>query len=112
MVLIYGKITIRDDEDEAKIIVDKVLPLSEVWENCSKKLCLTLKTDELEDKKIHDAGNIILKHRGNIPVYLNVITPDNGEYLMVSKNMRAKPNSELSEQLQHTLGENKIGIET
>jgi len=112
MVLLEGKISIKGETDEAKILVDKVIPLSEVWEKYSKHLCVALKADEINDTIIHDIGNIIMKHRGQCPVYINVIADKDHEYLLRSKKIHTQPNPELIAQLQKSLGEKNVWVET
>ncbi|MEE4312639.1 MAG: DNA polymerase III subunit alpha [candidate division KSB1 bacterium] len=111
MVLCVGKLSMKDVEDEPKILLDEVIPLWDVWDKCSKNLCIMMKTDQVEDDRIRDVGNIIQKNLGDCPILINVVTPDNGEYLLRTKNMKAKPTSHLVSELQRCVGPRNVWIE-
>ena len=112
MMLIIGKTSVKDDDDEVKIIIDEVRPLSEAWEKCSKNICLIFKTDQLEDSTIRHVSDILQKHKGICPILINVVTPDNGEYVIRSRRIKAKPNPALIKQLQQSLGEKNVWVES
>ncbi|MBD3287780.1 DNA polymerase III subunit alpha [candidate division KSB1 bacterium] len=111
MLLFIGRVSIKDEEDEAKILINEVLPLPETWEKCSKNLCLLFNTDQVEEATIQHVNNLLMKHKGNCPVFLNVVTPGNGEYLLRSRTRKARPNSELIRRLRNSLGEKNVWIE-
>jgi hypothetical protein len=50
-------------------------------------------------------------YKGSCPVFLNVITAGNGEYLLRSRKIKVRPNSELIRRLQNSLGEKNVWIE-
>ena len=111
MVLCVGKLSMKDVEDEPKILLDEVIPLWDVWDKCSKNLCIMMKTDQVKDDSIRDVGNIIQKNLGDCPILINVVTPENGEYLLRTKNMKAKPTSHLVSELQKCVGSRNVWIE-
>ncbi len=111
MLLFIGKVSIKDENNEAKILINDIIPLEETWDRCSKNLCLLFKTDHVDNSTIHHVNNILLSHKGNCPVFLNVITPGNGEYLLRSRKCKVRPNSELIRRLQNSLGEKNVWIE-
>jgi DNA polymerase III subunit alpha len=112
MILIIGKTSIKDEEDQAKIMVDKVIPLENVWQECSKNLHLSVKANEFDDAGIKNLNQILARHQGECPVFINLITPQNGELVVRSKRLRAKPNPVLIEQLKNSLGERSVWIDT
>lgn len=112
MVLIKGRTSLKEDEEEAKILINEVIPLTDAWEKCSRNLCLMLKTDQIEDSTVYHINEILKKHKGKCPLLINIITPDHGEYLLKSKTVRTEPNPLLIKQLQESLGEQNVWVES
>jgi len=88
-----------------------VIPLAEVWDKCSQNLCLMLKTDQIEDSLIQHIGDTINRFQGNCPVFINIITPNNGEYVIKSRRFKARPTPDLIKKLQESIGEKNVWIE-
>ncbi|MBN2009844.1 DNA polymerase III subunit alpha [candidate division KSB1 bacterium] len=111
MVLIEGKINIKSENDDPKILVDKVMPLADVWEHYSKTLCLAFRSDEIEESTIRNVQKVIEQHKGRCPVMINVIANGGNEYLLRARRMQARPNPKLIHDLQASLGERNVWVE-
>ncbi len=112
MVLVEGKVNIKTENDDPKIIIDKAIPLERVWEKYSKQLCLAFRSDEIEEKTILQVKKIIQEHKGKCPVLINVIGSGGVEYLLRSRGIYTRPNPTLIQQLQESLGERNVWVET
>jgi DNA polymerase-3 subunit alpha len=112
MVLLDGKISIKEEEDQAKILINEVIPLAEAWDKYSKNLRVNFITTQLDDAKIQHIKTLLQSSKGKCPIYINIITPDNREYVIKSKKMMARPTHDLFKQLQHSLGEKNVWVES
>ncbi|MBN1155347.1 DNA polymerase III subunit alpha [candidate division KSB1 bacterium] len=112
MLFFIGKVSIKDIEDAAKVLIDEVVELPDVWEKCSKNLCLVFKTDVVNDPDIRSVGEILTHYKGECGVLINIVTPDDGEYVLRSRRIKTKANPELIRKLKHELGEKNVWIES
>ena len=112
MLFFVGKISVKDEEDEPKVLVDEVYQLPEVWDKCSKSVCLVFKMDKINEPDIYSISESLTKYKGDCNVMINIITPEDGEYLLRSKRIKTKPNPDLIKQLQSKLGEKNVWIES
>ena len=112
MVFVIGKISCKGDNDENKILCDDLIPLTEVWDRCVKNISFSLKANSKTEQQIKEIKNILSKNRGRIPIYINVKTPENGEYVFRSKKITARPCPELVNKLSTITGVENIWIES
>lgn len=112
MCFFIGKVSMKDEEEAAKVLIDEVVEFTEVWDKCSKNLCLVFNTDVVDDPDIQSVGEILLNYRGDCNVLINIITPNDGDYVLRSRRITTKPNPELLRKLKSKLGEKNVWIES
>ena len=112
MVLISGKVSSRGDSEENKILCDELIPLNEVWDRCVKTMSFSLETNNANENFIREIKEILATERGRCPIYINIKTPDNGEYVIKSRKVTAKPSPKLVSQLSDMIGAENIWIES
>ena len=112
MVFIIGKVSSKGDNDENKILCDNLIPLTEVWDRSVKNISFSLKINHETETHIREIKNILSKNRGRIPIYINVKTPENGEYVFLSKKITARPSLALVNKLSDIIGAENIWIES
>ncbi len=112
MVFIIGKVSSKGDNDENKILCDDLIPLTEVWDRCVKNISFSLKVNKQSEGHIREIKDILSKNRGRIPIYINVKTPENGEYVFLAKKITAKPSQVLVNKLSNIIGVENIWIES
>jgi len=112
MVLVVGKVSCKGDNDENKILCDELIPLNEVWDRCVKNISFSLETNKETEVHIREIKDILSKNRGHIPIYINIKTPENGEYVFRAKKITAKPSPALMNRLSDIIGVENIWIES
>jgi len=112
MVLVMGKVSSRDDSEENKILCDDIIPLADVWDRCVKNISFSIIANEETEIHIKEIKDILANNRGRIPIFINVKTPENGDYVFRSKKITAKPSPLLVHKLSDIIGVENIWIES
>lgn len=112
MVLITGKVSSRGDSEENKILCDELIPLKEVWDRCVKTISFSLETTKANEGFIREIKQVLATDRGRCPIYINIKTPDNGEYVIKSRKITARPSPTLVNRLSDMIGAENIWIES
>ena len=112
MVFVIGSISSKGDNDENKILCNDLIPLNDIWDRCVKKISFSLETGKTTKGYIREIKDILAKNRGQCPVYINIKTPENGEYVFKSKKITAKPSPALVNKLSDIIGLENIWIES
>ncbi|UCE04513.1 MAG: DNA polymerase III subunit alpha [bacterium] len=112
MVLVIGKVSSKGDNDENKILCDDLIPFNEVWDRCVKNISFSLESNKETEGNIRAIKDILSKNRGRIPIYINVKTPENGEYVFRAKKITARPSPALVNNLSDIIGVENIWIES
>ncbi|MFH1383990.1 MAG: DNA polymerase III subunit alpha [Candidatus Omnitrophota bacterium] len=109
LVFVRGKVNAR--EDEAKIIANEIIPLHEVRKRLTKVFTIDLFTAGLNQEILGQLRDILTRHRGAVPVYLNFKEPD-GKYTQViaGEDVKVSSTEDLFTEVETLLGENTIKI--
>ncbi|MEG6566410.1 DNA polymerase III subunit alpha [Thermoanaerobacterium saccharolyticum] len=97
-VVVKGKVSLREDE-EPKILCDEVKPLTH---RIREKLWLNVK----EQKDVEKIKGILVKYRGNIPVFIRYANKN----LAAQKDLWVNGANELLDELASVLGEENVKI--
>ncbi|MBF8983346.1 DNA polymerase III subunit alpha [Lutibacter sp. B2] len=112
-VIIEGKLSLREDE-EPKIIADKVIPLTKdntlpsEKKNPKEKLYLKIEKSKDKDFLFKEIQSILIQYRGNVPVYL-YIEAENSKF-QANKELWVTLEKELIEKLQTLVGQDCVKI--
>ncbi|MFH0732021.1 MAG: DNA polymerase III subunit alpha [Candidatus Omnitrophota bacterium] len=107
IVFIKGVLNLR--EDTPKIIADEILPLDEARKKYVQALSIKLYTTGLEKHTLQELSNILKKHKGNVPVYLNFTTQDKRQLqLSTGRNITVLPSDELIEEIEGLIGAGRV----
>ncbi|MDD5085500.1 MAG: DNA polymerase III subunit alpha [Candidatus Omnitrophica bacterium] len=110
-VFIRGRLTLR--EDEPKIIASEILPLSEAGKRLTRVVSIDLFTAGLDKETLEKLRDILITHKGKVPVYLNFKGPEGDETIISpSEGFLIETSSELFDKIEKLLGENVIHIKT
>lgn len=112
MVLLIGKVSSKGDSDENKILCDELIPLEEVWDRCVKNISFSINTDNTNDQYIRQIKAILARNPGHCPVYINIKTPQNGEYVFRSRRILAQPSPAMINELAAIIGTDNIWLES
>ncbi len=111
ILLVIGKISVKNGNEDTKIICDDLIPIDQVWDRCVKNIKFSLQANRQNEHHLREIKNLLAKNRGSVPVYINLKTPENGEYTFLSKKITAQPSSALIHQLSNIIGIENIRID-
>jgi DNA polymerase-3 subunit alpha len=107
MIYVRGRLNLR--EEEPKIVAEDIIPLEKVKEAFTKSVLIKLSTTGLEEQMMKKVKEAITKHRGKIPVYIDLISPGGRRIrLSTEKELTVYPNDELVGEIEEIVGEGNI----
>ncbi len=107
MVYVEGRINLR--EEEPKIVADDIIPLEKVKEMYTKAVLIKIETTGVEDKLLKSIRGVIRKHKGKIPVYIDLIFPKGRKMRMSTDNeYMVSPSDELISELEIIVGTGNV----
>jgi DNA polymerase-3 subunit alpha len=109
MVLVKGKIDKRE-EQKPKIIVDKVLALSESREKLARSVHVRLRTQGLEDELIKDIYSCCSQAQGNCRLIIHLVTQEQNEYKIRAKELSISSGKEFIDTLRKKLGKDNVWL--
>ncbi len=106
LVFVRGKVSDKS-ESTFKMLVDEIIPISEVRNRWARGLKIRLRTDEMQEDQVQSLNQLMKDFPGTIPIYFEIFTQDNGGgFLLRSRRYRVVLTDELLQQLRKTVGEN------
>lgn len=109
--ILFFKGNLDKKEQDPKLLVSEITPLADVHKKFTRSICVRLVTEGLEDGKLKGVQEILSKHPGSIPVYLEFIGKDNvSSQMLVDRSLFVKPGPELVQSLQETLGDEAVRL--
>ncbi|MBD3380419.1 MAG: DNA polymerase III subunit alpha [Candidatus Omnitrophica bacterium] len=107
LVYVHGKLNLR--EEEPKIVAEDIMPLEKVKEMFTRSVLLKLSTTGLEDRMMHRIKSAINRHKGNIPVYVDLLSPEGRKIrLSTDKDLSVRPTDRLVEELEPIIGTGNV----
>lgn len=109
MVMLLGKTNKRETE-ETKILIEDVISLNEARKKYTKSLCLSLEPNDKLESLFNELKIILERYRGETPLYVNIKSQQQGEYLLKSKSIKVTPSLELITQLRNKVGDRNVWV--
>lgn len=110
MVLVRGKLQKKDGDRDPKIIIDKLMLLSESREKLTKSLHVSMRTQGLEEEFIKEIHKLCNETRGVCNVIIHITTSEENSYKICAKNIKINPTKEVINILREKLGHDKVWI--
>lgn len=116
VVLVRGKVDVRDENQEVKLIVSSIHDHSEEVEplnrSAQKSIHLTVKLQKVKDPEWKKTlKSLISKHSGRSPVYLHLLTPNNQKkVILLGESYRVSISHTLKKEFELLLEPEKIEI--
>ncbi|MCK4511856.1 hypothetical protein KAW64_08965, partial [bacterium] len=108
-VIIDGKVSTRE-EQEPKIIVNDLVPLSSAMGRFVERIAIHLTTVGLEESLLHDVRDVLLKHPGRCPVEIVLETADRRELTVGVGTVRVEPCPALLDGLEPLVGQSSVEL--
>ncbi|MBD3368339.1 MAG: DNA polymerase III subunit alpha [Candidatus Eisenbacteria bacterium] len=106
-IIVDGRISTREEE-EPKIIVENIVPLSRAYQQFVERVVISLSTPGLEEESLLDLRDLLERHPGRIPVELSVKTAAGQVVTVETGGLRVEPSRRLAEVLGEHVGESNV----
>ena len=110
MVLAHGNIDKRDGEVKPKLVVDRVLPLSQSREKLARSVHVRLRTQGLEPDFIEEVARTCASRRGECALVVHVVTQENNEFRILSRTIKVRPDDETLALLRTQVGKENVWL--
>ncbi len=108
-VIIDGKVSTRE-EQEPKIIVGDLVPLSSAMGRFVERIAIHLTTVGLEESLLHDVRDVFLKHPGRCPIDIILETVDRRELTVEVGTTKVEPSHALLDALEPLVGQSSVEL--
>jgi DNA polymerase-3 subunit alpha len=111
-LLVWLKGKFMGEGDNRRIYLSSIMLLSEAFLKKAKKVALKIFLPGIEDSVYEELKSILHEHRGDCPVYFELVTPHS--YRMVVRSVEVqsvKPTEKLIKSIENLLGEESVDIE-
>lgn len=109
IIFVSGKINARDENP--KILAEEIIPIEQVKERFTRGISVQFQTTGLTPDLLKDVRRLLLRHKGDTPVYLSFREPSGKlAVLQTSETLKVRATDELLEQLEKIAGENAVKI--
>ncbi len=111
LVYIDGRLNLR--EETPKIIAESIIPLEKVKELFTKAVVVRLATIGLEKIMMSKVKNIIKKHSGKVPVYIDLLAPEGRKVrLSIEEKLTVTPKTEFLNDMEALVGSGNVKFVT
>ncbi len=110
MVLVRGTLQKKDAEEPPKIIVEKMMLLSESREKLTQSVHVKMRTQGLEEEFIQDIYNYCSGKQGSSKLIVHLITQEENEYKLYAKDININPSKEVLSSLRGKLGQENVWL--
>jgi DNA polymerase-3 subunit alpha len=109
IVFVRGSANLR--EDTPKIVAEEILPLDEARQKYTQALSVELITTGLEKETLSKLKDILSKHKGKTPVYINFTTPEKKKIQMAAgRAVSVTPTDELITEVEELVGKGHVSV--
>jgi DNA polymerase III subunit alpha len=109
IVFIKGRVNLR--EDTPKIMAEEILPLEDARNKYTQALSIELITTALERETLSQLNDILKRHRGHTPVYINFTTPDKKKVqIAAGKDLSVLPTDALITEIEALIGDGVVSV--
>ncbi len=110
-LFVTGKISAKGEQGQTKIICEELVSLADVWQLRVKNLHIGIQTEGMSEESLYQIKELIAENEGTCPIFLNIKTPANGNYVIRAKRMMADINASFTAKLAKLVGRENIWIE-
>ena len=110
MVLVRGALQKKEGVNNYKIIAEKIMLLSESREKLARSVHLKMRTQGLEEEFIKEIYRLCSKKEGSCSLIIHLVTQEENEYKISSKQIQISPLKEVIESLRLKLGQENVWL--
>ena len=111
--ILFFKGNLDTKEQNAKLLVSEITPVAQIHGKLARSIHVRFLAEGLEENRLKVLQEILSKHPGSIPVYLEFLDPQKGNsQLLVDRSLFVRPNEKLVDSLREALGQEAIFLRT
>lgn len=108
-VYLKGRLSLR--EEEPKVIANEATGLDEAPYKFSKAVVVSINNGTAQKKIFEDLKKVLGQFHGDVPLYINFDTKDNGKVQMrIGKEFYIRPSAEFVKEVENLVGEGSVAI--
>ena len=111
IVVVQGKLSVREEE-KPKILVDRVLSLTEAWNSLTRGCFLAFDLDVLDERRLNRLQQILRTNQGQCQLFFQIKQNGNKSKTFRSSKFRVRPNPDMIRQLQELLGRENVWVQS
>jgi DNA polymerase-3 subunit alpha len=110
--ILFFKGNLDKKEQDPKLLVNEITPVANVHKKFTRSVHLKLMSERLEQNFMQSLHEILSKHPGTIPVYLEFIDPATKarSQMLVDRTLYVQPSENLVQALAGAIGEEAISL--
>jgi DNA polymerase-3 subunit alpha len=109
IILVKGKVNLSGSKGEAKVNAAEVIQLEEELERVNKIAHLNINVENVEEEILIRLRDILVKFKGNSPLYLHLFTPGNKEIVLkASEDFQVNFDKSLVKEVEGVIGKGAL----
>ena len=104
-LILEGRVEINDDHTKAKMVVSEIFGLEEALSKVIEKVVMTLSYEQASPARLAMLQDIMQRHQGNCPAFINILLPD-CEVVMALEKFSLQPSADLAYDVKNLYGGN------
>ncbi len=106
-LILEGRVEINDDHTKAKMLVSEVFGLEEALSKVIEKVVMTLSHEQAAPARLAMLQDILQRHQGNCPAFMNILMPD-CEVVMALEKFSLQPSADLVYEVKGLYGGSQV----
>lgn len=110
MVLARGALQKKEGQNNYKIIVEKLMSLSESREKLTRSVHIKMRTQGLEEEFIKEIYKLCVEKEGSSNLIVHLVTQEENEFKISAREIKVSPSKEVIESLRKKLGQENVWL--
>jgi DNA polymerase-3 subunit alpha len=107
--VLFFRGNIDKKEGTPKLLVNQIIPIQETRKRFTRSVLVRIRSADGQEDRLKSLQEILNKHPGSIPVYLEFIDKDNNRsQMLVDRSLFVEPSDNLVSSLEETLGNEAV----
>ncbi|NUM66657.1 DNA polymerase III subunit alpha, partial [candidate division KSB1 bacterium] len=110
-IVVIGRTSSREEEEPAKIMVEKILSVDEAWQMIPKKVMLDVPVEKLNEVLLQRLSQMVRINQGACGLYFRISGRELPLYEFQSRSMKVRPNAEFVNFVRENFGPEAVHFE-
>ncbi|MGH7198345.1 MAG: DNA polymerase III subunit alpha [Candidatus Omnitrophota bacterium] len=109
--ILFFKGNVDKKEQDPKLLVNEIVPLADVHKKFTRSIHVRLLAAGLQENTMKNLQEVLAKHPGNVPVYLEFVDQNNARsQMLVDRSLFVRPDENLVSSLQQIAGDEAVSL--